>query len=151
MGEAPRAGDSCVDLGAAPGGWTHTALGRGARVVAVDRAPLAASVTARAAAAGPGRLQTVRADAFTYQPPRPVDWLLGDVIREPARTLALLRRWLGARWCKKMVLTVKFKGAAGYHVVAEFRQALADAGATRFRIKHLHHNKNEVTVMLAAL
>src|SRR5262249_22824961 len=77
MGRAPAPGELCVDLGAAPGGWTATALKRGARVVAVDRAPLEI---------GPHPdLDTVIGNAFTYEPPRPADWLLSDVVCEPAR------------------------------------------------------------------
>src|SRR5205085_4214665 len=55
MGAEPRPGEACVDLGAAPGSWTMAAARRGARVLAVDRAPLAPAVahlpgvTARAA------------------------------------------------------------------------------------------------------
>jgi 23S rRNA (cytidine2498-2'-O)-methyltransferase len=141
MGDAPAPGELCVDLGGAPGGWSYTALRRGARVIAVDRAPLAAPVRGHPA------LTVIEGNAFTYQPPGPVAWLLSDVICEPARTLALLEQWLARGWCEKLVVTVKFKGSAGYGVLADVRRLLERAGCPRFRIKHLHHNKNEVTVM----
>jgi len=150
MDEAPTAGQICVDLGAAPGGWTHVALSRGARVIAVDRAALEPPVRGHRA------LTMVEGNAFTYEPPparRPVDWLLCDVICEPARTVELLRRWLGTSggpWCRRLVVTVKFKGQSGYTaVIDDVRAALLAAGCRRWRIKHLHHNKNEVTVMAA--
>jgi hypothetical protein len=46
---------------------------------------------------------------------------------------------------------VKFKGHSGYAAVLdEVRATLRAAGCPRWRIKHLHHNKNEVTVMAVA-
>ena len=39
-GRAPQPGELCVDLGASPGGWTWLAASHGARVIAVDKAPL---------------------------------------------------------------------------------------------------------------
>jgi 23S rRNA (cytidine2498-2'-O)-methyltransferase len=151
MGEGPKAGQVCVDLGAAPGGWSHVALSRGARVIAVDRAPVEPPVR------GHRGLTMVVGNAFTYEPPparRPVDWLLCDVICEPARTIELLRRWLSGPdgpWCRRLVVTVKFKGQAGYAAVLdEVRAVLDAAGCPQWRIKHLHHNKNEVTVLARA-
>src|SRR6202000_1992614 len=44
MAREPRRGETCVDLGASPGGWTATLLKRGARVTAGERAALAAAV-----------------------------------------------------------------------------------------------------------
>jgi 23S rRNA (cytidine2498-2'-O)-methyltransferase len=151
MGDGPKAGQVCVDLGAAPGGWTHVALARGARVIAVDRAPLEPPVRGHRA------LTTVEGNAFTYEPPparRPVDWLLCDIICEPARTVDLLGRWLGTAapsWCRRLVVTVKFKGQSDYAtVLADVRATLRAAECPRWRIKHLHHNKNEVTVLASA-
>jgi len=139
MGAAPGAGELCVDLGAAPGGWTMTALKRGARVVAVDRAKVAVAADAR--------LTVTIGNAFTYTPPRPADWLLCDVICEPQRTIDLLGKWLQNRWCRAAVCTVKFKGRSGYGVLAALPPLLAAAGARFQRVKQLGHNKNEVTVM----
>lgn len=141
MSAAPTAGDVCVDLGASPGGWTMTALKRGAHVTAVDRAPL------EAPAAPHPRLTMSIGNAFTYEPPHPVDWLLCDVICEPQRTIALIKTWLARRWCSHLVCTVKFKGRAGYSVLAPLPALLADAGLRFARVKQLGHNKNEVTVM----
>jgi len=140
MGAAPAAGELCVDLGAAPGGWTATALKRGARVVAVDRAPLEI---------GPSpRLVPVIGNAFTYEPPRPVDWLLSDVVCEPARSLALVERWLSNSWCRSLVVTVKFKGRGGYGALASLPPLFDRLRPAFARAKQLAHNKNEVCVMV---
>ena len=145
MGTSPAPGQLCVDLGAAPGGWTLTALRRGARVIAVDRSPV------EKPAAGDPRLTMTIGNAFTFAPPQPVDWLLCDVVCEPPRTVALIERWLANRWCRNLVCTLKFKGRAGYGVLATLPALFAPriaAGELRFaRVKHLAHNKNEVTVM----
>jgi 23S rRNA (cytidine2498-2'-O)-methyltransferase len=142
MGAAPRAGASCVDLGAAPGGWTATALKRGARVVAVDRAPLAPSLSRHP------KLATVIGNAFTYLPAAPVDWLLCDVVCEPPRSLAICDTWLGRGLCRNLIVTVKFKGRTGYGVLAELPALFARVQPVFARTKQLAHNKNEVTVMV---
>jgi hypothetical protein len=142
MRAAPRPGETCVDLGAAPGGWTATALKRGARVVAVDRAPLAAPLPRHP------NVASVIGNAFTYQPPAPVDWLLCDVVCEPPRSLALCDAWLSPGLCRNLVVTVKFKGRAGYGVLAELPALFERVRPAFARVKQLAHNKNEVTVMV---
>ena len=142
MGAAPRAGESCVDLGAAPGSWTLVAARRGASVIAVDRAPLAPAV---ARARG---VTTVIGNAFTYEPPRPVDWLLSDVVCEPARAIGLAGDWLGAKRCRNLVVTVKFKGRDQYGALAALAPVLDSTRPAFGRVKQLLHNKNEVTVMI---
>ncbi len=147
MAAEPRQGELCVDLGGAPGGWSYTALRRGAHVIAVDRAPLEPPVR------GDPRLTMLRGNAFTYEPPPslvPVDWLLSDVICEPARALSQIERWLRLAWCRRLVMTVKFKGSSGYGILADIRAVLGQAACPQWRIKHLQHNKNEVTVMAVA-
>ena len=59
----PRAGETCLDLGASPGGWTWLLGQTGASVLAVDKAPLADHV---------GRMHDVRwqqGSAFALEPP----------------------------------------------------------------------------------
>ena len=141
MADQPQAGDLCVDLGGAPGGWSYTALKRGARVIAVDRSPLAPELLRDR------RLTMIEGNAFTYEPTEPVDWLLSDVVCEPPRALALIEHWVSRRACRKLVVTVKFKGRDGYEFLTTVRDALAAAPLAHARIKHLVHNKNEVTVM----
>jgi 23S rRNA (cytidine2498-2'-O)-methyltransferase len=138
LGARIGAGETCVDLGAAPGGWTHVALDRGALVVAVDRSPLAPELMSHK------NLQLVCGDAFKYAPEEPVDWLLSDVIAYPDRALALVDRWLAARLCRRFVVTVKFKGDADYPEVERLKAILAKHGA-EFEVRRMCANKNEVT------
>jgi 23S rRNA (cytidine2498-2'-O)-methyltransferase len=130
----------CVDLGAAPGGWTAVALQAGCSVTAVDRSPLASSL-ARAP-----RLTTLRADAHSWVPPHRIDWLLCDVITTPDRTLELLERWLSRRLCSNFCVTVKFKGAPDLTILSKLR-TLLNALCGWWDGKQLTSNKNELTVV----
>jgi 23S rRNA (cytidine2498-2'-O)-methyltransferase len=143
LGGGPAAGESCVDLGGSPGGWAWTALSRGARVTAVDRAPLAAP------AAGHPALTMVVGNAFTHRPAAPVDWLLCDVICEPARTVELVLRWMAGGLCRRVVASVKFKGS-DYRLLDEAAARLRAPGWPFLRIKHLRHHHNEAAIMASA-
>jgi len=46
IGRQPGPGDLCLDLGASPGGWSWVLAKLGARVIAVDKAPLAPAIAA---------------------------------------------------------------------------------------------------------
>lgn len=143
LGRGPRAGESCVDLGGAPGGWAFTALSAGAQVIAVDRSPLSPP------ALGHPRLSMVVGNAFGYRPAAPVDWLLCDVICQPDRTLALVDDWMKAGLCQNVVATLKFKGAADYPIVERARARLAAHRWDLLRFKHLAHHHNEVAILAA--
>ena len=140
LGHAITPGETCVDLGASPGGWTHVALARGARVVAVDRSELRADLMENS------RLRFVEGDAFAWRPEQPIDWLLCDLIAFPERTMELLDTWLSKRLCRRFVVTLKFRGDADYARVDDL-QRLLNRHATGHRVVHLRANKNEVTAM----
>lgn len=131
LGRWPLPGETCLDLGAAPGGWTWALATLGAWVTAVDKAPLDAAVAAMPGVGWRGE------SAFAL-PPEPVDWLFSDVICYPARLLALVRRWIAAGAARNIVCTVKFQGATDHDVAAEFA---AIPGAVLF---HGAHNRHEL-------
>jgi 23S rRNA (cytidine2498-2'-O)-methyltransferase len=143
LGQAPRAGETCVDLGGSPGGWAHTVINAGARVIAVDRAPLAPALLKHPA------LTMVIGNAFTYRPPAPVDWLLCDVICAPDKTIALVARWIDDGWCKNVVATLKFKGAGDYAAIGDARVRLGAMGWATMRIKHLRNHSNEAVILMS--
>ena len=103
-----------VDLGAAPGGWTWALARLGARVAAVDKAPLDPAVAALP------NVSVRRESAFGLDPRReePVDWLFSDVVCYPERLLGLVRRWLDAGRARHVVCTVKFQGATDHDAAA---------------------------------
>jgi len=132
LGQHPGPGSRCVDLGAAPGGWTWALAQLGASVRAVDKAPLDPRV-----AALPG-VEAVLESAFAL-PPEPVDWLFSDVIAYPARLLGLVERWIGAGCAGHVVCSVKFQGDTDTDAADAF------AALPGGRLMHLHHNKHELT------
>jgi 23S rRNA (cytidine2498-2'-O)-methyltransferase len=140
LGRSIKRGETCVDLGASPGGWTWVAMRQGARVTAIDRSPLRADLMRHA------DVTFVKGDAFAYEPPQPVDWLLCDVAAFPQRTLELLQQWLGQRWCRNFVVTTKFRGQEDYELLPAYKQLLRDSGYD-FLLRRLNANKNEMTSM----
>jgi hypothetical protein len=140
IGTHPQPGEVCLDRGASPGGWSWVLAKLGARVIAVDKAPLAPAV-----AALPG-VETRQESAFGLDPGSlpPVDWLFSDVICYPDRLYALVRRWLESGACRRMVCSVKFQGTTDHAAVARFA---ALPGAT---LAHLVHNKHELTLFVDA-
>lgn len=140
LGARILAGEQVVDLGASPGGWSHVALSRAARVTAVDRAPLREDLMADT------RLTFVKGDAFAFTPMEPVDWLVCDVIAFPQRSLELLEKWLSRGLCRRFVVSVKFRGTEDYALLDAVWGVLARHAPAGF-VRQLDANKNEVTAL----
>jgi len=135
IGRRPGPGERCLDLGSSPGGWSWALQRIGARVVSVDKAPLAPAV-----AHLPG-IEHRLDSAFALDPGSvgPVDWLFSDVVCYPARLLALVERWRAARTCRNFVCTIKFQGETDHAVARQF------AAIPGSQLRHLFHNKHELT------
>jgi 23S rRNA (cytidine2498-2'-O)-methyltransferase len=135
IGERPLPGETCLDLGSAPGGWSWALARMGARVISVDKAPLAPEVARLSG------IEHWRESAFALDPHKlgPVDWLFSDVVCYPARLLALVERWLAAGTCRRFVCTIKFQGATDHSIARRF------AAIQGSQLRHLHHNKHELT------
>ncbi len=131
-------GETCVDLGASPGGWTYVARQRGARVLAVDRSPLRDDLMA-----DPG-VTFVRGDAFSYEPAQPVDWLVCDVIAAPERSVELVLRWARQRWARNLVVTIKLRG--GDHAKLDRLKQELPPFMDEWFLTHLCANKHEACV-----
>ena len=132
LGKWPHPGESCIDLGASPGGWTWALARLGASVTAVDKAPLDPAVADLAGV-------TELIDSAFATEPRPVDWLVCDVIAYPERLLGLIQRWLAAAAARHIVCTLKFQGETDHGAASGF------AAIEHGRIRHLFHNKYELT------
>jgi len=142
-GRAIRAGDRCVDLGAAPGSWTYVATQRGAQVIAVDRSPLREDLMSHP------RVAFQAGDAFRFRPPQTVDWLLCDVIAPAARSAELLLEWLRQGWCRQFVVTLKLKDHADAEVVRRLKLSLPTS-TREFQLLRLCANKKELCAFGAA-
>jgi 23S rRNA (cytidine2498-2'-O)-methyltransferase len=135
LGHYPQPGERCLDLGSSPGGWTWVLQSLGARVISVDKAPLAPEIAAMP------NVEFRRMSAFALEPAEigPIDWLFSDVVCYPARLLVLVERWLESGLARNLVCTLKFQGTTDH---AAARRFAAIPGA---RLMHLHHNKHELT------
>ncbi len=131
----PGVGQLCLDLGACPGGWTWVLRGLGAKVIAVDRSPLSASLM------GDPLVEYRMGSAFACQPNNfdGIDWIFSDVICYPERLLELITRWYKSGKCKNFVCTLKFQSRGSYQVVDRFMEIPGS------QVLHLSHNKHELT------
>lgn len=144
MDEWPADGQSAVDLGAAPGGWTLALARRGCRVTAVDNGPLRLP----APEPGWGRVEYRRENGITFQPRHPVDWLVADMLVAPGVALGLLRRWMGQRLMRRLVVNIKIPQQQAYAAIAPVLAYLrAEAAHYRCEVRQLYHDRREVTVM----
>jgi 23S rRNA (cytidine2498-2'-O)-methyltransferase len=134
-GSRPRPGELCLDLGASPGGWTWVLAGLGARVIAVDKAPLDPDVASMSG------IEQRRESAFALMPADagPVDWLFSDIVCYPARLLQLVTHWLESGRVRNFVCTIKFQSDTDHETARRF------AALPGSRLMHLHHNKHELT------
>ncbi|ATE59136.1 23S rRNA (cytidine(2498)-2'-O)-methyltransferase RlmM [Thauera sinica] len=141
-----RAGQRAVDLGAAPGGWTWQLVHRGLRVTAIDNGPLRDSVMATE------MVEHIRADGFTWRPPRPVDWMVCDMVEQPSRIASLMAEWIATSKCRHTIFNLKLPMKRRLDAVEQcrtlIRKRLASVGPYELRIKHLYHDREEVTAYL---
>ncbi|HVZ31311.1 MAG TPA: SAM-dependent methyltransferase [Polyangiaceae bacterium] len=135
LGETPKAGQRCLEVGASPGGWTWVLATLGAQVLAVDRAPLAPAIARLA------NVEQERGNAFNATPESvgPVDWLFSDVICYPEKLYQFVRLWLDSGRCERFVCTLKFQGAEHYAAAEDFARVPGS------RLLHLFHNRHELT------
>lgn len=131
----PAPGELCLDLGASPGGWSWVLHELGARVISVDKAPLAPAIAALP------HIEVRRASAFALDPAEvePVDWLFSDVVCYPERLWRLVERWRASGRARRMVCTIKFQGTTDLEIQRRF------AAVPGARLIHLWHNKHELT------
>jgi|SRR5699024_5522279 len=134
--DVPAPGQLCLDLGAAPGGWSWVLARLGADVLAVDRTALAPELMADK------HVALRRGDAFGIRLAdldRPPDWLLSDVIAYPERLLELAQYWCAACPHAGVIITVKCQGTVDAALMDRFLDI------ERGRLLHLAANKHELT------
>lgn len=140
LGTGPGPGELCVDLGAAPGGWSWLLLNRRARVIAVDPARLEPQLMQQK------RLRHVQGSAFDWHPDEPVDWLLCDMAWRPLEVAQLLGRWARRRQTRMLVANFKLPMKRKAEMVAHLCSILAASGYQQIRTRQLYHDRDEITV-----
>lgn len=146
LGREPAAGESVVDLGAAPGGWSYSAAKRGAQVIAIDNGPL------KGGALDHPRIEHRREDAFKFAPAdgQRVDWLFCDMVEDPHHVLShIVQPWLTRGWCRNFVINLKFGRVDPVALLRELRSPSApfSRGAGTWAVRHLYHDREEFTVV----
>jgi 23S rRNA (cytidine2498-2'-O)-methyltransferase len=156
LGHEPAAGETVVDLGAAPGGWSYSAAKRGAKVIAVDNGPL------KGGALNHPLIEHRLEDAFKFVPAfaraaegkgtgQPAyDWLFCDLVEEPHHVMQnIAGPWLANRWCRRFVINLKFGHVDSIALLREIRDPGSPFGrhAQNVRIRHLYHDREEFTVV----
>lgn len=140
-----RDGRTGADLGAAPGGWTWQLARHGVRMTAVDHGKLAPALLDEYP------VTHVAADAFTWRPPRTLDWLVCDIVDKPARSLALMEKWLVHDWARlalfNLKLPMKQRFATVQALLERLDKALDGRGMT-IRATQLYYDREEITVLV---
>jgi len=146
LGREPAPGETVVDLGAAPGGWSYSAAKRGARVIAVDNGPL------KGGALNHPLITHRREDAFGFRPEggEPVNWLFCDLVEEPHHVVRnLIAPWLERRWCRRFVVILKFGRVDPIALLREVRSPDSPfvKHTALLRVRHLYHDREEFTLV----
>ncbi len=140
--ERLQPGMTAADLGAAPGGWTWVLARKGLRVTAIDNGPLRQHVL------DTGLVEHLRADGFRWQPPRPLDWMVCDMVEQPARVARRMGEWMREGWCRDAIFNLKLPMKKRWLETRRSLEAFeAEAGVPlALRARQLYHDREEITV-----
>jgi 23S rRNA (cytidine2498-2'-O)-methyltransferase len=140
LGMAPGSGELCVDLGAAPGGWSWLLLEKKARVIAVDPARMQPALMQNS------RLRHVQGSAFDFTPDEPADWLFCDMAWRPLEVAQMLGRWARQRQTRMLVANFKLPMKRKVEMLERLRELLAASGFAGIRMRQLYHDREEITL-----
>ncbi|HTA65746.1 MAG TPA: 23S rRNA (cytidine(2498)-2'-O)-methyltransferase RlmM [Xanthomonadaceae bacterium] len=142
-----KPGMSAVDLGAAPGGWSWVLARAHLRVIAIDNGPLAQSALAT------GLIEHVRADGFHWRPPKPVDWLVCDMVESPRRVSARIAEWLAQGWCRQAIFNLKLPMKKRWDETKLCLDMIEEQSGLplELRGRQLYHDREEITVFASVL
>lgn len=138
-----RPGMSAADLGAAPGGWTWVLQRAGLHVTAVDNGPLREHVLAA------GAVEHLREDGFRWQPARPLDWMVCDMVEQPRRVASRMATWFREGWCRQAVFNLKLPMKKRWLETSLCLDIfIREAGKPlELRARQLYHDREEITVL----
>lgn len=137
-----RPGMTAADLGAAPGGWTWVLTRQHLRVTSVDNGPLRQHVL------DTGLVEHLRADGFHWHPAKPLDWMVCDMVEQPAKVAARMAKWFAEGWCRHAVFNLKLpmkKRWQETRLCLDLFEEQAGKPLT-LRAKQLYHDREEITV-----
>lgn len=137
-----KPGMTAADLGAAPGGWTWVLTRHHLRVTSVDNGPLREHVMAT------GLVDHLRADGFHWQPPRPLDWMVCDMVEQPRRVAERMATWFREGWCRHAIFNLKLPMKKRWDETRLSLDLFAEKAGRPLtvRAKQLYHDREEITV-----
>lgn len=142
LNKYPQPGESALDLGASPGGWSFVMHSLGANVTSVDKAPLDEKIAALP------RIHYLKQSAFALEPSKleqGYDWVLSDVACYPDRAYDLIMKWIESDKAKKqMIFTIKLQGQIDLATIQRFQDI------PNSRVLNMFYNKHEVTFFYPA-
>lgn len=135
-----------ADLGAAPGGWTWVLLREGLTVTAIDNGPL------RSHLMDTGRVTHLREDGFSWRPNQALDWMVCDMVEQPARVASRMAAWMHEGWCRQSIFNLKLPMKKRWLETQRCLAILQDEAARPLtvRAKQLYHDREEITVYCRA-
>jgi len=143
LGRTPKVGETAVDLGAAPGGWSFVLASYGADVTAVDHGDLKMPAGVKL----PGKVAHLKDNGLKYQPDGPVDWLCCDMLLGSRESLRILSQWLEDDRMRHFVVNIKLPQANPWPAIAEALGLLQALSWPVTKAKHLYHDRQEITLM----
>lgn len=143
-------GMKAVDLGAAPGGWTWQLVQRSIYVQAIDNGPMNVELM------DSGLVTHIKEDGFLFEPKKPVDWLVCDIVDKPARTSSLITQWFAKGHCRYAVFNLKLPMKQRYHEVNLCHEKIVSALKSKqiqvnLQFKQLFHDREEVTGFISLI
>ncbi|RMH87602.1 23S rRNA (cytidine(2498)-2'-O)-methyltransferase RlmM [Lysobacter pythonis] len=137
-----RPGMRAADLGAAPGGWTWVLTRHGLHVTAIDNGPLRPHVL------DTGQVTHLRADGFGWHPAEPLDWMVCDMVEQPARVAARMAEWFARGWCRQALFNLKLPMKKRWLETQRCLELFERQAQTplNIRARQLYHDREEITV-----
>lgn len=131
----PTHKELCIDLGAAPGGWTWVLAMLGANVISIDKAPLASHISSLS------NVDHYIGSGFGFSPLHigSVDWILSDMACYPDKLYQFIQPWLINNNCHTIICTLKLQGIPSSSSLSCFKKIPLSY------LTHLSYNKHELT------
>ena len=140
-----QSGMTAVDLGACPGGWTYQFTRRAMRVLAVDNGAMDAKLM------DGGLVEHIRADGFRFEPKKPIEWMVCDMVEQPIKVAERMATWLREGWCRRTIFNLKLPMKKRWPEVQRCFATMREAVPfdLDLRAKQLYHDREEITVFAA--
>ena len=135
-------GMTAADLGAAPGGWSWILAKHNMHVSAIDNGPISEDVLAT------GLVEHIRADGFQWQPQRPLDWMVCDMVESPSKVARRMAQWFDNGWCRNAIFNLKLPMKKRWEETALCLELFEQQcqKPMLIRAKQLYHDREEITV-----